>query len=623
MRSDRESSADLESVTRASAIHAQARHAWATGHLLRWVVSALLLGVLASPVTATFRVDLGDGMVATLAGDSELFLEAVPARGEGLLAFARRLTGEEGRADAVAAANGGQRRLLAGVRYRVPFELLPDARKLLVVRGLFPEDGPEVSGWLHVITEQTATQSLWHIARWFTGAGERFTIIRDHNGLVDETFTPGQRILIPRRVLLPLFRAQLPALPPPSPAFGLTYVQDGGSDYVVYRLKQGEALYSSVVVRFTGRTFAEDVNALAAELASLNDIADVTDMAIGQPVRIPFDMLLAEFLPPGHPRRDQYEADLAQSAQFSNSVRTRRLAGITVILDAGHGGQDPGTISKGVWESTYAYDIVLRIRDVLESSTAAKVALTTRDGERSSVIDRDVLPRSRAHRVLTHPPYAITDPSPGVHLRWYLANSLYREALSEGVDSEKVVFLSIHADALHPSLRGAMLYVPAASLTRGEYGKSGSFYTKRREVREQRRVAFSWKERTKSEGLSRQLADDLIGSLRRHDLAIHREKPIRDRIIRSRRSRPFVPAVVRHNAVPAKLLVEVCNLANAEDRSLIQTRAFRQRFAESIVDGILAYYGESVDQTTMTPFVGGAWPMDREPETRATGQSVP
>ena len=52
-----------------------------------------------------------------------------------------------------------------------------------------------------------------------------------------------------------------------------------------------------------------------------------------------------------------------------------------------------------------------------------------------------------------------------------------------------------------------------------------------------------------------------------------------------------MPAVLRYNAVPAKLLLEVCNLANVEDRALLTTRAFRQRVAASVVDGLLSYFG--------------------------------
>jgi N-acetylmuramoyl-L-alanine amidase len=123
----------------------------------------------------------------------------------------------------------------------------------------------------------------------------------------------------------------------------------------------------------------------------------------------------------------------------------------------------------------------------------------------------------------------------------------------------------------------------------GEFGKSGAVYASRREVREKPRVRYSTTERVKSEGLSRQLAEQVLAEFRARGLAIHPSKPVREKIIRARSA--YVPAVLRYNAVPAKALLEVCNLANAEDRRLLQTRAFRQRVAEAVVEGILAYYG--------------------------------
>jgi len=44
--------------------------------------------------------------------------------------------------------------------------------------------------------------------------------------------------------------------------------------------------------------------------------------------------------------------------------------------------------------------------------------------------------------------------------------------------------------------------------------------------------------------------------------------------------------------VPAKMLLEVCNLNNEQDRKLLQTRAYRQKVSEAIVQGLLAYYGQ-------------------------------
>jgi N-acetylmuramoyl-L-alanine amidase len=233
---------------------------------------------------------------------------------------------------------------------------------------------------------------------------------------------------------------------------------------------------------------------------------------------------------------------------------------------------------------------MMRAKELLERRTAATVVATIRDGARHAVRDADVLPFSRGHQVLTTPPYPIADARVGVNLRWYLANSHYRKATSGAGDPKKVVFVSIHADSLHPSLRGAMVYVPAASLTGGRSSRSGDVYAARLEVREQPAVELPWRARLESEGLSREMANATIAAFRAAGLPVHPYKPVREKIIRTRGE--FVPAVLRYNAIPAKMLVEVCNLANDQDRRLIQTRAFRQQVAEAIVAGVLAYYGE-------------------------------
>ncbi|MDX1632389.1 MAG: N-acetylmuramoyl-L-alanine amidase, partial [Thermoanaerobaculia bacterium] len=547
------------------------------------LVVLLLLGpVLGSdPVRAVERVEIGPGLVAVRTDGAELYLEAFPEKSEGLLAFARRLCGDEEAASRIAEENG-TRTLLAGVRYRIPFELVRDGLQQKIFRALFPGDQVESRGWRHEVTKEALADGaeLWQIASWFTGDGSSFRELRQANRLVDDDLSPGQRLLVPATLLRPSLRKLLPPPPPPG-ADLLSYRGEGSEKVAVYRLQPGEALYSSVVMRFTGRVYAEDVNALAAEIAAVSGIEDVTDIPVGYEVRIPFEWLLPEYLPPDHPRRREYEAELADSRRFGQRVRSLHLAGVTVILDAGHGGRDVGASTAGVWESLYVYDIMLRVRKILEERTAARVVPTLRDGDSFRILERDVLPYSRGHRVLTDPPYAIEDSKVGVNLRWYLANSVYRSAVREGADPQKVIFVSIHADSLHPSARGAMIYIPSAELTGGSFRRSGVVYASRKEYRQQPEVRFDWRQRRESEGLSRNLAGETLAALREAGVAIHPYRPIREKIIR-KRSR-FVPAVLRYNAVPAKMLVEVCNLANDRDRSLLQKRSFRQRLAEAIV----------------------------------------
>ncbi|HEX4954401.1 MAG TPA: N-acetylmuramoyl-L-alanine amidase [Thermoanaerobaculia bacterium] len=611
----------------------------------RWVaallaVAALALPLLAAQPTGLVRAKVADG-TALLTRDHQIFLEVLPRRGEGLYALSRRLCGTEKAASTISAANGGQRSLKKGVKVRVPLAALEASRKVAVLAALFPEDRADGAGWRHKVRrfKTVPPEPLVAVANWFTGSAEHTRLLASYNERGDRPLAPGEVVMIPAEVLAEPFRQAVArgAVQPPEPAIlkaepalaeaapvrpdepvpltaepaaqeaatavpvghpppagsetrvRLDYGRDSQGEYAIYRLRAGEALYSSVVVRFTGRLLAADVNALAEEIAQRSVIADVTDIPVGYRVKIPLDLLLPEHLPVGHPRRAEWEARRAESDRFANRVEALGLDGVTVILDAGHGGRDVGASFHGVWESIHVYDIMLRVRRLLGEHTSARVLHTTQDGSRLHPEEQEVLSFSRGHRVLTDPPYAIEDGPTATNLRWYLANSLYRREVKAGLPAEKVVFLSIHADSLHPSLRGAMVYIPGAELRGGTAGRSGPIFEARREYTEQPRVSFSWQSRIKSEGLSRDLAEHVIAAFRSRSVAVHAEKPVREKIIR-RRSQ-YVPAVLRYNEVPAKVLVEVCNLANEADRRLLQTRAHRQRIAESIVEGLLTYYG--------------------------------
>lgn len=572
------------------------------------VVLAVLLPAASDAATRRMAVpEIGSpSPVAVLTSSGRIHIEAKPRRNEGLLAFAERLCGSSRHASAVSRANGGVRRLRRGVRYKVPFDLLPARHRQAVIRALLPRDQATADGWRHRVASTSRgarSESLWSIAEWFTGSGENHRTLRRANNLTSNVIRPGQVILIPRNLLSEPFAGMLPAATTRQAVaaadsgasssagdgpFG-HYGSDDRGDYASYRLKAGEALYSSVVMRFTGRLLAADVNELVDQIRERNAIRDVRDLPVGYEVRIPLDLLSARYLPPEHPHRQEWEAQRSASEQIENELMALDLDGVTVVLDAGHGGRDTGAPVGGLWESVYVYDIMLRTKRLLESRTAATVMPTTREGASFRIDDRDVLPKSRGHVVLTSPPYRIDNAAVATNFRWYLSNDIYRQRRKAGAEPGQVIFISIHADSLHPSLNGAMVYIPGLVGITNNYGKSGSVYNSRREVRAQPRVSFTRSERTTSKGLSRDLAQHLLDSFRRSDLGVHHNNPIRDRIWRGRRV--YVPAQLRFNQIPAKVLLEVCNLSNDRDRRLIKTRAYRQRVAEAIVDGILSYYG--------------------------------
>lgn len=527
----------------------------------------------------------------------EIVLLARPKPGESLDAFARRISDDPGAKRAIRAANGGLPRLKSGHWVRVPYRVLSPAYRRVAIEALFPADRAMPAGWEHRVAAPSGKpESLWRIAEWFAGDGARYREIREADHIASLETREGQVVTIPERLLAPPFRdavaaATAAAVPPAADTEipRLEYGEDAQGRYAVYRLKKGEALYSAVVVRFTGRLHAEDVNAKAAEIAARNGVTDVHAIPVGFPVRIPVEDLAPEFRPPGDPERVAEEKTRLEAAQFANKVRSADLSGVTLVLDAGHGGRDTGALVDGLEEAAYVYDIACRMDRLVRAGTRARVVPTVGRDAPCTSGSAEAVASSRSARVLTSPPYAIEDAAAGVNFRWYLANSVYKNVRRYGGHEDRTVFLSLHADSLHPAVRGTMVYVPGEKYLNGSYGKAGEPYDSRREVQEARMVSFSRKEKVEAEGISRDLAEHIVSAFRAADLPLHAFEPVRGNVIRG--GREWVPAILRYNRIPARVLVEVCNLNNPDDRRLLRTRSYRERVAEALVEAIVAFYG--------------------------------
>jgi len=594
---------------------------------------------------------------AELHGRSDLFLEIVPQPGDSWDVIASHYLARPADLGPLRGATSGAAPRPGRV-VSIPYAALSDEYKLVVIRDLFPSDGTRGGDWVHRVGAgrlDPSDESLWNIALWFTGDADNFTAIADRNALADLATRKGQEILIPGRLLLPPFSraatlgpaafsdpapapgapaiartasaaappgekgAGLPALeddfteaepdetpeeaPAPSPApsaegaESLSYGVDAEGPYAIYHLKRGEAIYSAVVVRYTGRVDVQDVNDLAFAIARRSAVTDVTSIPVGFPLKIPVDALLPEYLPPDDPRRGAWERSQADIQRYTNPSTSRNLRGVAVILDAGHGGADRGAAHNGIWEHDYVYDILCRIKARLERDTGAQVMSIIKDRREGFTIhDSATLRRNQAEILLTDPPFPLGRQYVSVNLRWYLANSIYRRLVAGGQDPLKIVFTSIHADARHPALGGAMIYVPGEEYRRHRYGNSGAVYTRYREVREQQYVSFTRAERERSEGLSLQFAARLVQAFRRLGVSVHPYRPVRERIIR--RGRAWVPAVLRCNAVPVETLIEVSNLSNPADSRLLANPAYRQKIADAYVAALQRYYSEPAPTRT-------------------------
>ncbi len=544
---------------------------------------------------------------ALLTRDYQIEVLVQPHPGDAWTRLAKRVTGDAARWEDIAQFNHQSDDSLKTEQVvRVPFALLRPSLQRDVIQKLFPQDRPAAGGWRHVVVGGHGIEGepLWNIAEWFTGDGANYANVRKANPGQGLSTRTGDVILVPNAMLTAGFGGEpegenapkastevrkpkdgqtqrtstdedVPdAAAPPSVGIpSLTYDRASAEPYAVYRLQKGEALYSSVVIRFTGRVYPKDVGDAVQRIVKFSAIEDVARIPAGFAVKIPMDLLLPQYRPRDDPARLAAEASERASAKAARRTKARNLEGVHIILDAGHGGSDPGALHDDVREAENVYDVMCRLKRILEKKSAAKISVT-RDEQ----------------SVLTTPAYELDDAIVGVNLRWYLANSIFRHAIRSGVAKEKVVFVSIHADSLHPSLRGAMAYIPGGRFVQGSYEKRGAVYLARAEVRERPRVRHSEHESLEAEGLSRDLAEDVIGAFEDAHLQVHAFNPVRDNVVRD--GSEWVPAIIRYNLVPTRLLLEICNLGNRRDRSLIRTKAFRQKVAEAVYRGLVDFYSE-------------------------------
>ncbi len=503
-------------------------------------------------------------------------------------------------------------RFVQGDCLSIPLSNVTPEYQLAGITLLFPKDSHTEQGWVHKVTYVASRgedgETLWSISKWFTGNPQNYTKIRSHNQMPSRgTLYKNNIVVIPLDLLSPAFKdlitfeaaakrvAEAGSAESKRLNGNLELRTDSQGPYASYRLKAGDTIYSNVVMNFTDRVSPEDVLEATKLICVRSGIRDSRRLRAGDEVKIPLDLLSVMYLPPDDPRRKEYERLQKEAEGYSNPVQSEDLKGIIVILDPGHGGNDPGASGRigqiVVSEDEIVYDIACRVKRLLETTTLAKVEMTLLDkSDEYEPKNVSFIPNDDDEYVLTTPEYRNHDAKVSANLRWYLANSIFRRATAAGASPDKVVFVSFHADSLHPEARGTMVYVPGAYLCKGSGGKDGSVYTCRQEVQEDQYVEISYKERVRSEGFSGELAEYVIESLSRAGIATHPGKPIRNQVVMRRRR--YVPAVIRHNIVPTKILVEVLNLNNREDCRLATSPEFREEFATAFVAALKRYYGD-------------------------------
>jgi len=561
--------------------------------LKKGVVCAVLLILAFRALAGTVvRVRIGEGAYANLRRGCELHLEChVPLPSQTASFFSEYL------------ANPDDWQLYKNLQVvPVPFSKLKPSVQRTMLLAVFPDDRVDQRGWIHVVQSYSPTEreSLASLCEWLTGSASSAGMVARFNDrfneMKEQDLEQGQQLIVPAVLLRPIMR-ELTPVREGEPTATLTYHRDAEGEYARYILGSGEALYTAVVVRFTDIRDNADILRACDVVQQRSGIANVHDMKPGQHIRIPLDMLSARYMPATSEERQAYEEVLIEAKRLKGKVTTTDLQGVVVVLDPGHGGNDHGSQSGGrhLSEDEINYDIVCRVKRLLETKTAAKVYVTMLDlSQGYKCADAKRFTEDKDEVILCSPQYPNGDATTSANLRWYLSNAIYLREKAAGLDPRKILFTSFHCDALYNrDLRGAMVYIPGARYRRDKEPRSAvrAAYLCYDEVRTRPYFTSTASERRRDEALSRNFAETLLDELGKKRIKRHSVgDPIRN-VIRQDGGIAYVPAVLRNNLIPTKVLVEAANLTNSTDCERVADPEWREMFAEAYVNALKTHFG--------------------------------
>lgn len=225
-----------------------------------------------------------------------------------------------------------------------------------------------------------------------------------------------------------------------------------------------------------------------------------------------------------------------------------------VVLDAGHGGHDPGNIGNGYLEKKIALNIVLKVGERLSKEQDIKVVYTRKD---DSFVD--------------------------LYVRGKIAN-----------EANADLFVSVHCNAHNSDAYGAETYVLGLHATQQnfEVAKKENSVIYLEDNYEQRYAAYDINSPESIVGLTIMQEEFL-------DQSIHLGKKLQDNFTKGlkRKDRKVKQAgfIVLHQTFMPAVLVEVGFLTNKAEGSYLNSKKGQEEMGRSIADAILAYKKE-VDQ---------------------------
>ena len=213
-----------------------------------------------------------------------------------------------------------------------------------------------------------------------------------------------------------------------------------------------------------------------------------------------------------------------------------------IVIDAGHGGHDPGAKVRGLTEASLTLDIALRLEELLRRQPGVEVVQTRRKDAFVSLEERAEI------------------------------------ANRSGAD----LFISIHANASNnPRTRGVETYV---------LNFAGDAQAERVAARENAGSARSMRDLPdivkaialnnkvdESREFARFVQDSLFAQLKKND------KTLRNLGVKQ------APFMVLVGASMPSVLTEVAFVTNSEDAGLMRTEKYRQDVAQALLAGITRY----------------------------------
>jgi N-acetylmuramoyl-L-alanine amidase len=236
---------------------------------------------------------------------------------------------------------------------------------------------------------------------------------------------------------------------------------------------------------------------------------------------------------------------LAPSANSSGKFSVARQLGLGVsriVIDAGHGGHDPGASAFGISEAELVLDVTVRLEKLLQEQEGVEVVLTRRTNEYIALNERtEIANRESADLFLS------------VHAN---ASS---NGMARGVET---YFLNF---ALNPQAEAVAARENAASdRTMSSLPSIIKAITLNSKLNESRDFAAS-------------IQRSLVRGLRPGN------KTLKDLGVKQ------APFMVLIGAAMPSVLAEISFVTNQQEARLLKTPAYRQRIAESLLAGILRY----------------------------------